>query len=142
MTKLKIFEITNKRIYIPLAQHSIPAGFPSPATEYEEDRLDLNELVVINPHATFYMHVQGNSMIEANVNDGDILVVDRSIEAAHGHIVVAVIDGEFTVKKLYIRDGVIKLVPANPDYPDIVLNNEQELNVWGVVSHIIYKAIR
>ncbi len=138
--QIEIFELTNKRIYLPVAQSKVPAGFPSPATEYEEDSLDINDIVVTNPSATFYVRVKGNSMIDANIHEGDILVVDKSIEATHGKIVIAVIDGEFTVKTLYNKDGVVKLVPSNPDFPDIVLKNEQELNVWGVVSYIIYKA--
>lgn len=137
---IEIFEITNKRIYLPVAQSKVPAGFPSPATEYEEDSLDINDIVVTNPTATFYVRVKGNSMVDANIKDGDILVVDKSIEATHGKIIIAVVDGEFTVKTLYNKNGLIKLVPANPDFPDIVLKNEQELNVWGVVSYIIYKA--
>ena len=86
------------------------------------------------------MRVKGNSMIDANIHDGDILVVDRSMEAIHGKIVIAVVDGEFTVKTLYKKDDGIKLVPANPDYPEIFIKNEQELEIWGVVSYIIYKA--
>lgn len=140
MVKLQIFEITNKRIYLPVAGSTVRAGFPSPAAEYEEAQLDINDIVVTNPAATFYVRVKGNSMLDANIHEGDILVVDRSIEAAHGKIVIAVVDGEFTVKTLYNKDGMIKLVPANPDYPEIELHNEQELDIWGVVSYIIYKA--
>lgn len=140
MPKIQIFELTDKRIYLPVAQSKITAGFPSPATEYEEDSLDINDIVVTNPTATFYVRVKGNSMIDANIKDGDILVVDKSIEATHGKIIIAVVDGEFTVKTLYNKGGIVKLVPSNPDFPDIVLKNEQELNVWGVVSYIIYKA--
>lgn len=138
--QIEIFELTNKRIYLPVAQSKVPAGFPSPATEYEEDSLDINDIVVTNPAATFYVRVKGNSMIDANIHEGDILVVDKSIEAIHGKIIIAVVDGEFTVKTLYNKDGIVKLVPSNPDFPDIVLKNEQELNIWGVVSYIIYKA--
>jgi DNA polymerase V len=78
-------------------------------------------------------------MLDANINDGDILVVDRSIEASHGKIVIAVVDGDFTVKTLFNKDGLVKLIPANPEFPEIVFNNQQELNVWGVVSYIIHK---
>ena len=138
--QIEIFELTNKRIYLPVAQSKVQAGFPSPASEYEEDSLDINDIVVTNPTATFYVRVKGNSMVDANIKDGDILVVDKSIEATHGKIVIAVVDGEFTVKTLYNKAGVVKLVPSNPDYPDIVLKSEQELNIWGVVSYIIYKA--
>ena len=142
MKTLKIFEITEKRIYLPLSQSTVEAGFPSPATEYEEDRLDINDMVVTNPAATFYVRVKGSSMIDAKINDGDILVVDKSLEARHNDIIIAVVDGDFTVKTLYVKDNVVKLVPANPEYPEIILKNAQELNVWGVVSYIIYKTRR
>lgn len=138
--KIGIFEITNKRIYIPVAVSKVQAGFPSPATEYEDEALDINDIVVSNPAATFYVRVKGNSMIDANICEGDILVVDRSIEATHGKIVIAVVDGDFTVKTLYLKDGIVKLIPANPEFPEIVLHDEQELDIWGVVSFIIHKA--
>ena len=139
MTKHQIFELTNKRIYLPVAGSTVQAGFPSPAVGYEDEALDINDLVVSNPTATFYVRVKGNSMIDANIFDDDILVVDKSIEPSHGKIVIAVIDGEFTVKTLYTKDGVVKLIPANPEYPEILLRDEQELNIWGVVSYIIHK---
>jgi DNA polymerase V len=134
-----IFEITNKRIYLPFPQATIAAGFPSPASGYEEDRLDINDIVVTNPAATFYIRVKGNSMIDANIVEGDILVVDRSLEPKHNDIVVAIVDGEFTVKTLYSKEGLVKLVPANPNYPEILLNDLQELKIWGIVSYIIHK---
>ena len=140
MNKIEIFELTNKKIYLPVASAKVEAGFPSPAAEYEDAQLDINDIVVTNPAATFYVRVKGNSMIDANIHDGDILVVDRSMEAIHGKIVIAVVDGEFTVKTLYKKDGDIKLIPANPDYPEILIKDEQELEIWGVVSYIIYKA--
>ena len=139
MKKYQIFEITSKRIYLPMSQANVTAGFPSPATEYEDDRLDINDIVVTNPAATFYVRVKGNSMIDANIHDGDILVVDKSLEARHNDIIIAVVDGDFTVKTLYVKDDLVKLMPANPEYPEITLKHEQELNVWGVVSYIIYK---
>ena len=139
MTKHQIFELTNKRIYLPVAGSTVQAGFPSPAVGYEDEALDINDLVVSNPTATFYAQVKGNSMIDANIFEDDILVVDKSIEPSHGKIVIAVIDGEFTVKTLYTKDGVVKLIPANPEYPEILLRDEQELNIWGVVSYIIHK---
>ena len=137
--ELEIFNVTNKRVYIPLFQ-KIEAGFPSPADGYEEERLDINDLVVTHPDATFFVRVKGESMIDANINDGDILVVDRSLNHKHNDIVIAVVDGNFTVKTLYTKDGIIKLVPANPAFPEIILNNNKELNIWGVVSYIIHKA--
>ena len=77
-------------------------------------------------------------MIDANILDGDLLMVDRSIDAVHGKVIIAVVDGDFTVKTLYNKDGIVKLIPANPEYPEIILNNDQELNVWGVVNYIIH----
>lgn len=139
MSKHQIFELTSKRIYLPLAESKITAGFPTPVTEYNEERLDINDIVATNQHATFYVRVSGSSMIDANIKDGDILVVDKSLEARHNDIVIAVVDGEFTVKTLYHKDGTIKLMPANPEFPEIVLQNEQELNIWGVVSYTIHK---
>jgi DNA polymerase V len=139
MANLQIFEITGKRIYLPIASSKISAGFPSPAAAYEEPDLDINDIVVTNPTSTFYVRVKGISMIDANIHEGDILVVDRSVEPGHGKIVIAVVNGEFTVKTLYNQNGVIKLVPANPDYPEIILKDEQELNIWGVVVYTIHK---
>jgi DNA polymerase V len=139
LAKLQIFELTSKRIYIPFADSTVQAGFPSPAAGYEEAELDINDLLVINPPATFYVRVKGNSMQDANIKDGDILVVDRSIEPVHGKIVIAVVNGEFTVKTLYNKNGIVKLVPANPEYPEILLKNGHELNIWGVVSYTIHK---
>jgi DNA polymerase V len=139
MSKITIFEITDKKIYLPFAESKVVAGFPSPAIGYEEERLDINDIVVTNPVTTFYVRVKGNSMVDANIKDGDILVVDRSLDARHNDIVIAVIDGDFTVKTLFDKDGVIKLVPANSEYPEIIIKNEQELSIWGVVSYIIFK---
>ena len=138
MAKIQILTLTEKRIYLPLVLGSVPAGFPSPAAEYEDTDIDINDIVISNPTSTFYMRVKGNSMADAYILDGDILVVDKSIEPTHGKIVIAVVDGEFTVKTLYHKDGIIKLVPANPAYPEIELKSEQELNIWGVVSYTIH----
>jgi len=122
---LEIFKVTNKKVFLPFAGSKITAGFPSPAAEDEEKRLDINDIVVTHPDATFYIRVKGNSMIDANINDGDILVIDRSLEARHNDIVVAIIDGDFTVKTLYLKNNIVKLLPANPEYPEIILKNEQ-----------------
>ena len=139
MNKLEFFTITDKKILVKIAQSGVAAGFPSPATEYEDEPLDINDIVVSNPATTFYVRVKGNSMIDANIYDGDILVVDRSIEAIHGDTVIAIVDGDFTVKELYNKNGLVKLIPANPDFQEIELKNEQELNIWGVVSYSIHK---
>lgn len=139
MAKFQIFELTNKKIYLPVATSKVAAGFPTPISAHEEDSLDINDIVVTNPHTTFYVRVSGNSMIDANIKEGDILVIDKSLEAKHNDVIIAVVDGDFTVKTLYLKDGVVKLVPANLEYPEIILKDEQELKVWGVVSYTIHK---
>jgi DNA polymerase V len=139
MKDIQIFAPTNKRVYIPISCSKISAGFPSPAAAYEEADIDINDIVITNPVATFYVRVKGTSMIDANIHEGDILVVDRSAQPAHGKIVVAVLNGEFTVKTLYKLNGIIKLVPANPEFKEIILKNQHELDIWGVVVYTIHK---
>ena len=117
----------------PLFLSAVQAGFPSPAEDYVDRKLDLNELCVRNPAATFFVRVAGESMVEAGINDGDILVVDRSLEAKHGDVVIAVIDGELTVKRLEKRAGRFVLVPANSDFAVIELDEGSDCEVWGVV---------
>jgi DNA polymerase V len=112
----------------------VPAGFPSPAQDHTQKRIDLNEVLVLNPIATFLFEVEGDSMIGAKIFDGDKLIVDRSIEPVHGRIVLACVDGEFTVKRLYKRAGIVRLHAANPNYPPIVFVDGQEMTVWGVVT--------
>lgn len=125
------------RAGVPLYLEAVPAGFPSPAEDYVEGDLDLNEYLVRNPAATFMVRVQGDSMIGAGIHDGDVLVVDRSREAAPGKIVVAVLDGELTVKRLARRGEQYLLEPENPDYAPIVVENGRELFVWGVVTGMV-----
>ena len=110
------------------------AGFPSPAEDLGAQRIDLTQVLVTHPQATFMLRTQGHSMVEAGIFDGDILVVDRALLPRHRHIVVAVVDGDFTVKRLYQRGGRIKLQAANPTFPDIVPKDGQQLEVWGVVT--------
>ena len=121
----------------PLYLERISAGFPSPADDYIETALDLNTYLVRNPAATFMVKVSGDSMTGAGINDGDILVVDRSGEPASGKIVVAVLDGELTVKRLVRKDGRIFLAPENPRYRPIAVAAEQDLHIWGVVSGVV-----
>lgn len=118
----------------PLFTSVVRAGFPSPADDHLERDLDLHELLISHPAATYYVRLSGDSMKDAGLYDGDILVVDRSLEPAHGNIVVAVVDGEFTVKRLYRRGGQIQLTPENPLYSPIVISQESDLVVWGVVT--------
>jgi DNA polymerase V len=119
---------------LPLLLQRIPAGFPSPADEYAETALDLNTYLVRNRTATFFFRVIGDSMTGAHIHDGDLLVVDRSIEPRHGHIVLAVINSEYTVKRLHHLNGIIELRAENPAYPPIHFREHDELQVWGVVT--------
>ena len=113
------------------------AGFPSPAEDLGAQRIDLTQVLVTHPQATFMLRARGHSMVEAGIFDNDILVVNRAIVPRHQHIVVAVVDGEFTVKRLYQLNGRIKLQAANPTFPDIVPHDGQLLEVWGVVTACI-----
>ena len=122
----------------PLYSCKINAGFPSPADDYVESRLDLNEYLVRHKEATFFLRVKGNSMAGANIHDGSLLIVDRAAKPRHNDIVVAVVDGELTVKRLYQRDGVVKLLAENEAYPEILIKPDNELVVWGVVQHVVH----
>ena len=120
---------------------SVRAGFPSPADDYIEDYLDLNEFLIKHPAATFLVRAKGDSMIDVSIRSGDILIVDRSIEPTHGKIVIAALDGELTVKHLYLKNNETKLVPANPNYPDIIITDESEILIWGVVTNVIHQVL-
>ncbi|MCA8448899.1 LexA family protein [Burkholderia vietnamiensis] len=112
----------------------VPAGFPSPAQDHVQRTIDLTSILAPRPLSTFLFQVAGESMSGAGIHDGDKLVVDRSIEPKHGYIVVACVDGDFTVKRLFKRAGVVKLMPANPAFGPIVFSDGQEMSVWGVVT--------
>jgi len=128
---------TGSSTLLPLAGSPVQAGFPSPADDYIEARLDLNEHLVPHPNATFFVRVSGESMIEAGIRDGAVLVVDRSLEAQHQDIVVAALDGEFTVKQLVYRGELPWLVPCNPTFSDIRIDEDMDAAVWGVVTAVI-----
>ena len=121
------------RLELPLGAVKVSAGFPSPAADYENKRLDINEYLVRNPVSTFFFAVEGDSMQGAEIFDGDILVVNKSVRPRHGHIVVAFVDGQRLVKRLFRREGRVALVAENPNYPTLDIGEEQELQVWGVV---------
>ena len=123
----------------PKISGSVVAGFPSPAEQYLEQPLDLNELLVKRPAATFFVRVQGDSMIGVGINDGDLLVVDRSLRPDSGDVIIASVDGDFTVKT-YRRDkDAVRLEPANPNYPVIRLAPGQELDYFGKVTACIHR---
>ncbi len=125
-------------ISLPLYISNVSAGFPSPAEDYIEKTLDLNELLIKHPAATFFVRVSGDSMIDAGIRDKDILIVDRSIEPIHGKIVVAVVEGGMTVKRLRIQKKTVYLMPENPEFPPILVNPENGIYIWGVVTNIIH----
>ena len=123
----------------PLLEHKLSAGFPSPAADYVEKGLDLNAFLVQHKEASFFFEVVGDSMSGIGILGGDIVLVDRSVTPVHGHYVLAVIDGDYTLKRLHKRQGVIELHPENSAYAPIRLIEGQELQVWGVVSAVIRK---
>lgn len=128
------------RVNISLFLSFIHAGFPSPADDYVDSVLDLNELVITHPAATFFVRVSGESMINAAICENDVLVVDRSIEAADRSIVVAILNGEFTVKRLRKTRDAVYLLPENPKFKPIKISENSDFQVWGVVTYIIHKA--
>lgn len=130
--------VQNKFYQLPLYQFAVSAGYPSPAEDDVEERLDLNELLIKRPAATFFLRVSGSSMIKAGIHHNDILVVDRSLEAADGKIVVAALNGELTVKRLRRDGGKIWLVPENSVYKPIEVTGEADLIIWGVVTSVIH----
>lgn len=130
--------VHNKGFKFPIFGSKVQAGFPSPADDHVESKLDLNEHLIQHPSATFFVRVTGDSMINAGIHSGDILVVDRSLEPAHGKVVVAAVDGELTVKRLIMQNGKTTLLPENPDFPPIELIPENNVTVWGVVTNVIH----
>jgi len=121
------------KLPLPWDEVRISAGFPSPAADYEDNRLDINDYLVRNPVSTFFFSVEGDSMQGAEIFAGDILVVDKSIRPRHGQIVVAFVDGQRLVKRLFRRNGRVALLAENPHYAPLEIGEDQELLVWGVV---------
>jgi DNA polymerase V len=134
------FCLTSKdKLELPFFQSPVQAGFPSPAEDYLEKNLDLNDLLVKNPSSTFFVRVEGHSMRDASINSGDILVVDRSVNAASGKIIVALINGEFTVKRFVKTANGCFLEPANNDFSSIEITESTDFLVWGVVTYVIHR---
>ena len=124
---------------IPIFSSRVQAGFPSPADDHLEDRLDLNKHLIHHQEATFFVRAQGESMLNAGIHPGDILVVDKSLPAKSSKIVIAVVDGEFTVKRLHKYKGKITLKAENPEFDDIEICEGSELIIWGVVTSVIHQ---
>ena len=131
--------INNNTLSLPLYSSKVPAGFPSPADDHMEGKLDLNTHLVKHPTATFFVKASGDSMIGAGIHDGDILVVDRSLEPRQSRIVIAAVDGQLTVKRLKKKGKKIFLVPENKKFRSIELNENNDVKVWGVVTSVIHK---
>jgi DNA polymerase V len=126
-----------EQLGIPLFSDAVPAGFPSPATDYCERKLDLNELCIKKPAATYFVRAQGDSMIDAGIFSGDVIVVDRSIDAAHGDIVIASFNGEFLIKKLE-TNPTTRLVPMNSEHDPIDIPEGADLEIFGVATTVIH----
>ena len=124
---------------LPLAGTAIAAGFPSPAEEYLDLALDLNKELIKHPAATFYARVKGNSMVDAGIQDGDLLVIDKALEPREGAIAVCFLDGELTVKRLAVREEGVFLMPANDEFKPISITEDNEFLVWGIVAYVIHK---
>lgn len=124
---------------LPLYLSPVQAGWPSAAEDYIDEQINLQELVVQNPAATFFLRASGDSMLGVGIHDGDLLVVDRSREAAHNRVVIAALEGELLVKRLVRRGGNAYLAPANPEYPEIDITHREYVHIWGVVTYVLHK---
>lgn len=126
---------------LPLSSSTVNAGFPSPAQDFVECQLDISKKLIKNPASTFLVRAKGNSMIEKGIQDGDILVVDKSLQPNNNSIVIAYIDGEFTVKRFVKKKDKVVLYPANKDYDSITVTSENDFLVWGVVTYVLHSCI-
>ena len=142
IVKLKFIKPSTKtKSELPLVEATVSAGFPSPADDYSEARLDLNKELISNESATFYARVKGDSMTLAGISDGDLLIIDKSKTPVNGSIVVCLIDGEFTVKRLQKKENQFYLMPENDKYQPIRIKPENDVTIWGVVTYTIKKHI-
>jgi DNA polymerase V len=128
---------TQSELHIPFVEAGISAGFPSPALDFAQNRIDLNKELIKNPTSTFYGKVKGDSMTKAGIDNGDLLVIDRSIEPSNNKIAVCYIDGEFTVKRIQFNKKECWLIAENDNYKPIRVTEENELIIWGIVVHLV-----
>ncbi len=140
ITKIKDFMVSQNlaEYELPLFTSKVAAGFPSPADDFMDTKLDLNSHLIKTPSATFFVRVSGESMINAGIHDGDLLIVDRSITPQVGKVVIAAIQHELTVKRYIKKDGNVYLAPENENYQPILVNEEDEVYIWGVVTNVIH----
>jgi DNA polymerase V len=129
----------NDATALPYITEGIKAGFPSPAADFDESEISLDNIVIKNKEATFYAKANGDSMTGAGIDSGDILVIDRSLEPSNGKIAVCFIDGEFTVKRIVLKDNTLFLKAENESYPPIEIQSESNFLIWGIVSYVIKK---
>ncbi|MBU0580138.1 MAG: translesion error-prone DNA polymerase V autoproteolytic subunit [Candidatus Margulisbacteria bacterium] len=140
LTVTKVYRFTNQtKQKIPLFTVGISAGFPSPADDFIEKKLDLNEHLIKHPAATFFVRISGDSMQNAGIHSGDILVVDRAEKPSDGKIVVALLNGEFVVKRIKKQQNKIFLLPENSKYKPLEVTKEMDFEVWGVVLYVIHQ---
>ena len=132
-------QVLSVPLYLDVCTWKVPAGFPSPAADHTQERVDLNKELIRNKDATYLFRVKGDSMTGAGIYEGDTLVVDRSVTPKHNHIVLALLNNEFTVKRLYRRGGVVKLVAENNIDPVRLIKEEDDFVVWGVVTFNLHK---
>ena len=130
--------MAKEKLSIPLLNFSVSAGFPSPADDYTEENIDLNEYLIKNPFSTFFIRVRGDSMINSGIQDQDLIIVDKSLIAKPGDIVIAMIDQKFTVKRLEKKNNELYLKAENNNYPDLNLKNYENIQIWGVVIYSIH----
>jgi DNA polymerase V len=128
---------TETDLKLPIVENGISAGFPSPADDFLDNSIDLNKELIKNPNSTFYGRVKGDSMKDAGIHNGDLLIIDKSLEPQDGKIAVCYIDGEFLVKKIKIEKDCCWLIAANENYPPVKVTGENDFIIWGIVVHVI-----
>lgn len=140
MSELELHQISQEaELKLPYANEGIRAGFPSPAQDYIEQAIDLNKELIKHPASTFFGKVVGDSMNDEGIEEGDILVIDKSLELINGDLAVCFIDGDFTVKRVRLESDAAYLIPSNPNYPTIKVTQENDFIVWGIVTYTIKK---
>lgn len=138
MHTIQIHTVVNKTaIQLPLIEGGISAGFPSPALDFTDVSIDLNKHIIQHPSATFYGRVKGNSLKNAGISEGDLLVIDKSLEPCNGKIAVCYLDGEFTAKRIFKTKNELWLLPENEAYKPIKIDENNQLVIWGIVTHVI-----